>query len=73
MSPEPTYDEHEEKILIVDDEEGIRDLLADQLMGEGYPCLVAATAFTPSISPHQDDVSQILTDIRMPGLDGMSL
>ncbi len=58
------------RILIVDDEEGFRDGLADLLGMEGYAVSVArdaveAVRILPEIKP---DV--ILLDLRMPHLDG---
>ncbi|TMA14923.1 MAG: response regulator [Deltaproteobacteria bacterium] len=58
------------RILIVDDEEGFRDGVADLLQMEGYTVSVARDAFEavrvlPVFRPEV-----ILLDLRMPNLDG---
>ncbi len=62
-------------ILIVDDEESMRQYLSEVLSQEGYQCRtfegsLAALAYM-SNSPHPGDL--VLTDINMPGMDGMDL
>jgi CheY-like chemotaxis protein len=58
------------RILIVDDEEGFREGVADLLQMEGYSVLVAkdaveAVGMMPEFRPEA-----ILLDLRMPNLDG---
>jgi len=58
------------RILIVDDEEGFRDGVADLLQMEGYEVCVARDAveavhLMPGFRPEA-----ILLDLRMPNLDG---
>jgi CheY-like chemotaxis protein len=62
-----------EKILIVDDEEGIRKVLGISLADRGYTVLTAedATEALQIFSAEQPDV--VLTDIKMPGMDGIEL
>ena len=59
-----------EKILIVDDEEIMRNFLLDVFMDEGYNLDSAAdgTEALEKISKNQYQL--IITDIRMPGVDG---
>ena len=60
-------------ILVVDDEAGIRETLAEILMDAGHRVVTAATGreALERIAAERYDV--ILTDIRMPGLDGRAL
>jgi putative nucleotidyltransferase with HDIG domain len=62
-----------EHILIVDDEEMIRELLVSALMQEGYACHLASNvdeAFT-ILSEHPVDL--VISDIMMPGRSGVEL
>jgi two-component system response regulator HydG len=65
--------EQESRILIVDDEANARNALAEILSDEGYVTKTAADGFKalPSLeafSPHL-----VLTDLKMPGMDGVQL
>lgn len=61
------------KLLVVDDEEGIREVLEITLTDAGYEVLTAENGFSglDMVRTHNPDI--VLTDIRMPGMDGMSL
>ena len=61
------------RILVVDDEEGIRSFLAEALEGAGHQVTQAADGLAglDALSRHAFDL--VLTDLKMPGLDGMSL
>jgi DNA-binding NarL/FixJ family response regulator len=61
------------KILIVDDDRDIQVVLSDLVKSEGYDACVAGNgqAALKKISTHSPDL--ILLDIRLPGIDGMSL
>ncbi len=61
------------KILIVDDEIGIRDLLSEILSDEGYTVEEAENAETARQKVAQTDFDLILLDIWMPDMDGVSL
>ncbi|MBN2644469.1 MAG: sigma-54-dependent Fis family transcriptional regulator [Desulfuromonadaceae bacterium] len=61
------------RILIIDDEASLRHLLTTILTDDGYRCDEAAdgkTALTKLAMEHYD---LILSDIRMPGMDGLAL
>ncbi|GAC1299391.1 MAG: hypothetical protein NVSMB23_30310 [Myxococcales bacterium] len=60
------------RILVVDDEEGFRDGVADLLRMEGYEVSVARDAVeaVPLVPGFRPDL--ILLDLRMPLLDGES-
>ena len=61
------------KLLVVDDEEGIREVLEITLTDAGYEVLTAENGFSglDMVKTHNPNI--VLTDIRMPGMDGMSL
>ncbi len=61
------------RILIVDDEPNARAVLSELLHDAGYSVETAADGFKalPKLKEFSPDV--VLTDLRMPGLDGMGL
>ena len=61
------------RILIVDDEANARSALAELLRDEGYAVETAADGFKalPKLEEFEPDV--VVTDLKMPGLDGMGL
>jgi CheY-like chemotaxis protein len=62
------------RILIVDDDESVRETLADLLEILGYRPLQAADAREALIILHRDaDVDVLVTDLTMPGMDGITL
>ena len=60
-------------ILIVDDEESIRDLLSTKLKADGYDCEVAADGNEALWKAFMKDFDIVLLDIKMPGLSGMEV
>lgn len=59
-------------VLIVDDEENIRDAIAFTLKREGFDVLVAGTGYEAiDLARHQPDV--VLLDIMLPGIDGLEV
>lgn len=63
----------EDKILIVDDEPGIRGLMAKVLTGEGYHVNVARDGEEALMKFHVDPVPLVITDLTMPRIDGILL
>src|SRR5712691_1175900 len=63
----------EEKILVVDDEVGMVTLLRNYLTREGYDVTTAPSAETALHLLEEHEVAAVLTDLRMPGMDGMGL
>ena len=63
----------QETILVIDDEQAQREALAGHLLKQGYEVLVGedGTAGLELFAHNQVDL--ILTDFRMPGMDGMSV
>ena len=61
------------KILLADDEEGIRKVLAIYLKDEGYEVITAEDGKKAALLSDTTSPDIVLTDIRMPGMDGLSL
>lgn len=62
-----------EKILVVDDEEAIREVVSTLLEAQGYRCSVAANGRVALESFGKDDFGLVLSDIVMPEMDGLKL
>ena len=62
-----------EKILLVDDEEGIRKVLGISLSDSGYQVFTAKSGEEALSIFKEQDPPIVLTDIKMPGMDGIEL
>ncbi|MBI4574427.1 MAG: sigma-54-dependent Fis family transcriptional regulator, partial [candidate division NC10 bacterium] len=60
-----------ERVLIVDDEDQMRELLTKVLEKNGYLMTAAADGAAALALLEREPVDLVLTDVRMPGLDGM--
>ncbi len=63
----------EERVLIVDDEEMICSILARRLGREGYSCVTANNGREALNHFYKGNFSLIISDIKMPEMDGMEL
>jgi len=72
---EPTGEIRIGSVLLVDDDEGVREILSEQLRDLGLDVLVAEDGrHAISLLEDKDDRPEfVLTDFSMPGLDGMEL
>ena len=61
------------RVLIVDDEANARSALAELLDDAGYSVSTAADGRTALLQMEQVDPDVVLTDLKMPGIDGLSL
>ena len=61
------------KILIVDDEQGMRELLSMMLRKEGYDVVTASNGDVALTAIQREIFDLVITDIKMPKLDGISL
>ncbi len=61
------------RVLIVDDEANARDALAELMDDAGYSVSTAADGRTALLQIEQVDPDVVLTDLKMPGMDGLSL
>ncbi|WP_396624763.1 sigma-54-dependent transcriptional regulator [Luteitalea sp.] len=61
------------RILVIDDEAGIRESLRMILEYEGYKCLLAATGEEGIAMARTEAPDLVFSDIKMPGLDGLEV
>lgn len=62
-----------EKILVVDDEDMIRNLCYHILSGEGYQVTTASNGAAALEELNRMTTDLLITDIKMPGIDGLEL
>ncbi|EJE4182561.1 TPA: diguanylate cyclase [Vibrio parahaemolyticus] len=62
-----------ERILLVDDESEIREILADQLEDEGYDVVQAEDGEVGFKIFMSEDIDLVVTDVRMPNKNGIEL
>jgi len=65
--------ERAKKILVVDDESGIRFLLSEVLINKGFEVSLASDGQESLDKLEQDHFDLVVTDINMPRLDGVSM
>ncbi|MBN1571821.1 MAG: sigma-54-dependent Fis family transcriptional regulator [Deltaproteobacteria bacterium] len=64
----------DESILVVDDEEGVLLLLDRMLEREGYKNVFLADSAESALEKiYKENITIVLTDVRMPGMDGIEL
>ncbi|NKB87432.1 MAG: response regulator [Acidobacteria bacterium] len=61
------------RILIVDDEQSMREMLSYALDNEGWEVLTAADGAAAAVALQTEPVDVVVSDIRMPGMDGLEL
>lgn len=60
-------------ILVVDDEPGVRDMLADALRMQGYATSVASDGHAAIREIHENHFDLVISDVNMPKLNGFEL
>ena len=61
-------------ILVVDDEEEVREILAEALEDFGYAVVTAASGEEALPVLHNGrNIEMVITDVRMPGMSGLEL
>src|SRR2546426_12665117 len=71
-SPLEFQDQSDDRILIVDDEQGVREIFAEYL-SEGYKCTTAASADEALARLATEQYALVLSDVMMPGRNGIEL
>ncbi|MGD8825831.1 MAG: response regulator, partial [Myxococcales bacterium] len=61
------------RLLVVDDEANARNALAELLEDAGYSVSTAGDGRTALLQLEQVDPDVVLTDLKMPGMDGLAL
>jgi DNA-binding NtrC family response regulator len=64
---------NKKKVLVIDDEEVIRDLLKKVLYKEGYDIYTAANGISALEKIKTTDYDMLLLDLKMPKMGGMEL
>src|SRR5262245_39563535 len=59
------------RILIVDDDAGQRSLLNSFLKGQGFDTIPVESGEKALAALRHEDVSMMISDVRMPGISGM--
>src|SRR5438046_279143 len=69
----PAIDRRPPRILVVDDERSMRELLAIVLRREGYEVLLAENGRTAIETLEREPVDLLISDIKMPDLTGVDV
>jgi two-component system response regulator PilR (NtrC family) len=70
---DPTPVLSKKKILVVDDEESIRDVLGIMLRKEGYDLFMAGSRAAAAKVLARDAVDMVITDVKLPDGDGIEI
>ncbi len=66
-------DYSKERVLVVDDEEAIRELTVEMLIKMGFSAEAVSRGEAALKALEEESYSFLLTDIKMPGIDGLDL
>ncbi len=74
-APEPVVERGDETVLVVEDDDGVRQVVADLLAEHGYQVLSAANGSEALLLAEEfaDPIHLLLTDMIMPGMNGREL
>jgi two-component system, cell cycle sensor histidine kinase and response regulator CckA len=74
-TPEPRRREPTRRVLVVDDEQGLRDLVCRTLRAEGFTTLEAGhgAEALELMESASGPIDLVVTDVVMPGMDGREL
>jgi two-component system NtrC family sensor kinase len=71
-APPERFEESEKRILIVDDEEAVRNLFA-MFLSDNYECATAPSAEDALVLLAQEKFALVISDMMMPGRNGVEL
>ena len=60
-------------LLVVEDDPGLQEAIVDTLQLSGYHCLTADCGEAALVVLQRQKVDMIISDVQMPGMDGLSL
>jgi two-component system, response regulator FlrC len=63
----------QQTLLVVEDDPGLQEAIVDTLALSGYRCLTANCGEEALIVLQRQKVDMIISDVQMPGMDGLSL
>jgi two-component system response regulator HydG len=69
----PAAPEEPLRVLIIDDEEAHAEAVAESLERQDYQCIVATTGSAGARKIAEEDWDVILTDLKMPDMDGLEI
>ena len=72
-SPLPSNDGMPPRVLVVDDEQVIREILSDFLVMEGYQVLTAGDGQQALTILENETVHMVISDLKMPVMGGLEL
>ena len=61
------------RILVVEDDAGLREALVDTLMISNYQCIEADSGESALLQLKNQDIDLVVSDVQMPGMSGLSL
>jgi two-component system response regulator PilR (NtrC family) len=61
------------RILVIDDEQGMRDFLSIMLKKEGYEVIAAGNGEHALKAIHTEIYDLVITDVKMPRVDGIEV
>jgi DNA-binding NtrC family response regulator len=67
-----TAQEAQPRVLVVDDDPAVRQLLVDYLMRHGFTCTTAGSGQDAMEALDGGHFDLVLMDVRMPGVDGIT-
>ncbi|HPA05571.1 MAG TPA: response regulator, partial [Candidatus Hydrogenedentes bacterium] len=71
--PEDTTEQAANRVLILDDEPGILEVLSQHLVGAGYECTSTTSPARALDLLRNERFALLLTDLRMPEMDGLEV